>query len=509
MKNLSIGLAALACLLSISFSGQTNETPNEYYDWGKKDTTPQSGYIVLKSGTKIDGDISLIGSPGHVEEVEILTKSGDTKKIPAGSLDKYGLYVVRAVCDSPEELFKWGMGNTSTNAKGVSTHRRKTKWQPGYLVLGDGSRLEGEIQLKEENGGIKSFHVDVAGDKKDFANGEIANYGLLLTMSDMGKKNGNDYNDPGRNFNPGWVETVKGERFEGYVAFIGIYGLEGNQYSGVNFARSESALVQYFAPTDIKNAGQTVNGKETEYQEYNGGIISTEQFLSAGEGGNDETKAFQTGVIRLLDGSQKKGQVKQNKPSLMWYATDITLVDASDNIENFNPSQVDYFEQTFGEETHRYIVEQGVFVELMQEGENFWLYRNPFPTSSYKFLSGVAAVATEALVDTLTKAAAHKQVEQAIEGNNDNLGEDLESLAEANAAGHEIAGAIDFKRKEYVVWNLKRDEKTIFNTKNYDDKIKELLMGCETFIFMDKNDQKPFYNFDNVVKAFELLNQCY
>ncbi|MFT4678663.1 MAG: hypothetical protein ACI9RU_002076 [Litorivivens sp.] len=57
---------------------------------------------------------------------------------------------------------------------------------------------------------------------------------------------------------------------------------------------------------------------------------------------------------------------------------------------------------------------------------------------------------TEALPDTLTKSAADKSVENGIEGNSDNLKDDLESLAEANAAGHEISGASDFMRKEYA-----------------------------------------------------------
>jgi hypothetical protein len=75
----------------------------------------QSGYVVLKSGKRLEGKISLHGSSSAVNEIEF---EGDGKelKFPAASLKSYGLTNVNpnaststaaaAVNDSPESMYE-------------------------------------------------------------------------------------------------------------------------------------------------------------------------------------------------------------------------------------------------------------------------------------------------------------------------------------------------------------------------------------------------------------------
>ncbi|MCB0761825.1 MAG: hypothetical protein KDC12_09915 [Flavobacteriales bacterium] len=504
--------AALLLFCSGTFAvanAQTNDTPEKFYLWGKKSTSLQSGYVVLKSGTKLDGKISLSGAPGHVNEITIVNSEGKEKTLPANSLDSYGLYVVEPICDTPVELFKWGMASSSTNGKGETTNKRKSKAQPGYLYSGDGTKWEGQLQIKEINGGWVEYTIENESGEHEFLIGDVGHFGLLLTMDDMGKKNGDDYNDPARNFQKGWIETEKDGRIEGFIAMVGIAKLNNNKYEGIHYAASESAIVDYYSAQSFDRAGQIIDGVETVYQPFEDGVVSLEDFLARAEGANDVTKSFQEGYVVLLGGTRVDGQIRQNKHLGSWFGNSVTILDKDELLKSYSPSQIDFFVQNFEGKEHKYIVDQGVLVELLNEGNTFWFYRNPFPTTSYKFLSDVAGALTQAAVDTLAKAAAYNAVGNAIEGKNDNLQEDIENISEAHAAGSELASAIDIKRKEYIVWNRTRNEKTIFNTKNYDEKINEVLMGCEKFIFMDKDEQKPYLKFDNAEMAFEFINECY
>lgn len=74
-------------------NAQTNDSPAGAYQWKKGKTELQSGYVVLKSGKRMDGKISLIGSASQVTEVAY---EGDGKdiKFPAASLKAYGLDAV-------------------------------------------------------------------------------------------------------------------------------------------------------------------------------------------------------------------------------------------------------------------------------------------------------------------------------------------------------------------------------------------------------------------------------
>jgi hypothetical protein len=65
----SLPVIVLIITLSLSVYAQTNESPAGAYQWKRGKTELQPGYVVLKSGKRMDGKISLIGSAELVKEV--------------------------------------------------------------------------------------------------------------------------------------------------------------------------------------------------------------------------------------------------------------------------------------------------------------------------------------------------------------------------------------------------------------------------------------------------------
>ena len=136
-------------LLSISSSAQTNDSPAGAYTWKKGKTEMHEGYVVLKSGKRMDGKIALHGAPTAVNEIEY---EGDGKELtfPAASLKSYGLTNInanaststsaKAINDSPESMYEWRNMGVVMGKEIQSTLPRK-----GYVVLRNGNKLEGEV----------------------------------------------------------------------------------------------------------------------------------------------------------------------------------------------------------------------------------------------------------------------------------------------------------------------------------------------------------------------------
>ena len=84
-----------------------DESPPEYYQWNGKKTEFQDGYIVLRSGKRLEGAISV-----KRDKSEITLKDATGKKItfdsPATSLLAFGLIIPQiAVSETPMELYNW------------------------------------------------------------------------------------------------------------------------------------------------------------------------------------------------------------------------------------------------------------------------------------------------------------------------------------------------------------------------------------------------------------------
>ncbi len=168
MKQKFLLLLFLSSFFQFS-QAQTNETSSNLYVWKGKKTQFQKGYVVLKSGKKLEGKISLKGRQGSVTGVEF---EGDGKEIdfPLAALKAYGLSVGGGgnnsggkknpvntgapISDNNEELYNWrDMGTVMGKVV------RNTKPRSGYVIKRDGTRIEGELQIKELDGVLAEFKL--------------------------------------------------------------------------------------------------------------------------------------------------------------------------------------------------------------------------------------------------------------------------------------------------------------------------------------------------------------
>ncbi|MFK7748983.1 MAG: hypothetical protein AB8B65_11365 [Kordia sp.] len=78
MKSILYVVVFIFAISNIQFvSAQTSETPLTDYQWKRKKTKKEAGFVVLKSGKRLEGTISLKGSTTSISEVIF---EGDGKK---------------------------------------------------------------------------------------------------------------------------------------------------------------------------------------------------------------------------------------------------------------------------------------------------------------------------------------------------------------------------------------------------------------------------------------------
>ena len=152
----------LSLLFSLVTNAQTNDTDASFYSWESKKTEMQKGYLFLKSGKRLDGNISLEGNANNITRI---TFEGKDKKIefPINALSSYGMAGKSnttlnsnnvSVNDTKDELFTWRemdelIGNKISN----------TKPRNGYLITQSNERLEGELQLKKTDGILSDIKI--------------------------------------------------------------------------------------------------------------------------------------------------------------------------------------------------------------------------------------------------------------------------------------------------------------------------------------------------------------
>jgi hypothetical protein len=235
MKYFFILVCAVICICPHLSQAQTNDSPAGAYQWKKGKTELQSGYVVLKSGKRMDGKISLIGSASQVTEVAY-EGEGKEIKFPIASLKAYGLDAVNPnaststsgtpINESPESMYEW-------RSMGIVMGKEITSTTPraGYVVLRNGTKHEGELKLRRKAGVREAEVVQV----------------------NLAKVSKTSY--------PGTVFTAS-EKKSGEIA---IMPLEGKRYrEKIIFKGTDGQFTEY-TPQTISGFMYTNKGKETTF----------------------------------------------------------------------------------------------------------------------------------------------------------------------------------------------------------------------------------------------------
>ncbi|MEP2025383.1 MAG: hypothetical protein ABJH98_09825 [Reichenbachiella sp.] len=229
-------LFAIVLYLSIVYSSvaQTNTSTESNYKVkqnksGYYKTVYDNGYVTLRDGTVLDGQISLFGSSYEkVSGVRIKTNSGDKYYFMVKSLNEYGLSN-SSINDTPT-LFSWSEVDKSPFTAYKNVRTGSTSF--GYIKTRSGNEIEGRLRLKEVNGKVVS--LDIRDSKKEtfkFESDEVSNYGVKV-YEDPKFKNlwslvsweSNDYYSSFMNIKstpmPGYVITTNGKKVSGSIELV-------------------------------------------------------------------------------------------------------------------------------------------------------------------------------------------------------------------------------------------------------------------------------------------------
>lgn len=539
-------LLIVSIFFAASIWSQTNDSPLSAYKWKGKKTELQDGYVVLKSDKRLDGQISLIGDVSNVTHVNYV---GDGKDIelPVAALKNYGVVTATgetvqvkrvALPASTKDLFQW---RTINEAEGNVTEN--TKPRNGYVILMDGNRLDGEIQLKRKNGHFNEIKLKTESDKHKFKPSEVQDYGLALTIDELTKGGDKTYKDEAKNFHDGKVALNNGSEMTGLVAFTQKYQTTiGDTYGDVMFAENKDAVIKTFKDSEVKFVTQMIDGDEVKYTLFDGGFVSTAEMEDANY--SDFFKMLNPGTITMKDGSQLKGNISKlsNKKINYQDAEGVYTEMGSDNIQRIDV--------TFNDEPKALINVDDHLIEEIFSGNTFLTYINPNPTHVNEFATKMAKNTMSLGSTVAAAAAANKAAEKSGSGAKIDsviMNSSTERLKEIQAGLHgmyrvsnheefqakdgisdehksyeaSIAVAIAGREaansgfkvyyKETVVINKKTNEKFIlYNHKSTaDDQLEGLLMGCYTFLSLEKGEQKEYYKLKNIKETVKMLDECY
>lgn len=451
---LTISFLALLFIFGNQVIAQTSETPLSDYTWKRGKTQPAEGFVVLKSGKRLEGTIVLKGSESGVEEV-VFEGEGKEIDFPVAALQSYGLNKSTSsdgqnntangpISDSPESMYEW-------RDMGVVMGKKITSTQPreGYVILKNGTRYDGQFKLRRKDGVLSTYQVK--GDKK----------------------------------------------YKGDVSEIARYG----------YTVSEASVTQ-------ENLAKKAN-------------------------------KYYPGSIKTTTGDQKGEIAKVSNQK--FYTNKIIFKDSDGNLEEYTPNTLSSFSQVVKGERKKYVAYKDTYVEENFSGATFQMFRNPYPTSTNKFLTGlvkqtVAAgtnAAAQAIVnkdakkngyettmdsiiatsppselvgirDGLVKLSGYTTAEELQEkSDNESLKNNISAIDLA-LVGYEVSSSEGgLLNKEWIVLNKKTGEEVVIYKSKFKELMEPLLKGCYEYLSLDRSDQRAYEKWSNMDNTLKMLDGCY
>lgn len=436
---------------------QTNESPAGAYQWKRGKTELQNGYVVLKSGKRMDGKISLKGSEQQVEEV-LYEGGGKELTFPVGSLKAYGVDVnpnasvgmaTMPINESPESMYEW-------QNRGIVMGKEITATVPraGYVVLRNGTRYEGELKLRRKAGVLEDIDIKTATGKEKFDVPQVASYGYTVSESEVVQtKLAKEIKI--KKFFQGNIITSSGKR----AGELTLTPLPGKRYKErIVFKGDDGQLIDYTPLTISGFDYLTSKGTKITYTVIDGKFVE-EQFIG---------KTFQ-----------------------------VYLNPAPTSINKFATSLV-----------------KGAAQVGTQAAANEIIYKDQKKNNYESNLDSIINVSTAeqliALRDQMANLAGYESAQEAMnDSDNESLKTNLSAIDIA-IQGKQIANTQGgILNEEWIIFNKSTNEKTIVYKSEYKNQIDVLLMGCDKYLELTKSQQNDLQKWSNLTQAVKLLDNCY
>lgn len=452
--NTKVALLILAITCAWPAWSQTNESPEELYDWkNAKNTNPQPGYVVLKSGKRLSGSVSLKGSYVSVEEVRF---QGDGKDIsfPVKALRAYGLDAKASakqqattsgpINESAEGLYEWRNGGVVMNKQVMNSVPRE-----GYVILTSGKRFEGELRVQKRDEELWNFQVKTADSKDKFKADEVSKFGLNVSASEVKQAN---LAKTDATYFPGTVTTSSGEKI-GEVAIV-----KTSFYSEKILFKSDSGEFSEFTPSSASAFTQEKDGATIKYASIEGAFLEDE---------------FDGSTFRLY--------------------------------RNPKPTTINKFATG--------LVKTGVEAGTQAAASEI-SYRDEKKNDYVSNLDSVIRVSDKAqlveLRDKLVQLGGYSSVDEMNDrSDNESLKNNVNAI-ELAIAGKEFSESDQgIYNQEWIILNKGTEEKTVVYKGDFNELIEPLLFGCYEYLSLEKSDQKEFQKWKNLKSTVEYLDKCY
>ena len=166
----------------------------------------------------------------------------------------------------------------------------------------------------------------------------------------------------------------------------------------------------------------------------------------------------------------------------------------------------------------------GVLTEVLADGKAYMMFRNPYPTTQNKFLSGLANGLANVAVGIGTAAVAAVAAAKAGEMRTKEIMEESENrdvqravVEETKTQAHVLhqfkppgnVSGFKYYKTEFMIFNKHSGSAVSVHEKNFEDGIRTPLMGCGRFLMMGKRAQKKRMKFDRLGDIVAYLNECY
>lgn len=543
-------IVVLFFLTGSSLYSQTNESSPSLYKWKGKKTEFQDGYVVLKSGAKLEGKISLQGSRSNVEEIEVQTEDKELS-LPLSALKSYGLNAVKANNETDQVLYEW-RNSGETMGKTI----QKTKPRNGYVITQNDQRFEGEMQLKKVDGRMDQITIknDNGREKIDFQ--DVKEYGLLMSVNELTKNGEKTYRQPGRNFSKGKVNLNDGSKRDGWIAFREHKNTSlGFIYNVILFAKEKDTPIETIEDDKIKGIIKNEMGEDIVYKPFEDGFVSIKDLENAEF--KDPSKGFCEGIILMKDGSKKEGVIAQKK--IDKYRSQVIIYKNEANIvEEHGIDLVESFTQNYEDRDHKFVVRDEYFVKMAFDGKAFRLVYNPNPTHVNESATKLARTGTNIAANAGQELAVNLYVKQLGFPDDEERKQNVRNyMSKVNAMSEEeleenrqavlttkgkteeeyeaelnnkerydmldihykiitseqaqgiISESMQVYYKEWILLNKLDSSVTYLWKQDYNDQIEGVLKGCLDYLTMDKNQQKEFKGWDTRLDALKLVDDCY
>lgn len=317
-------------------------------------TVYDNGYVILRDGTRLTGQISLAGaSYDKIFSVKIKTNAGQKFNLSTRSLSEFGLD--NTMINETPSLFRWVV-QKDKKLEGTSGFRLGANNKSvgygdfGYVNTTDGKKYEGAIEVTQINGRVESIKIkDTKKDKKEFEPKQVKSYGVQLYVDPKFKGPWSLVTWKASNAT-GILTNKKSNDLPGYVILT-----DGSKQTGTLTLVTKDVMI---SQVQVEGAnGKSTKNKYEDIQSYGVDLTVKTYYdiIRKWETPFDELRPeakFFPGTVTLTDRSVRKGLIAQVNPESE--LTDVYFAnDENGPAEFITASTIEDFEQTIPAETQK------------------------------------------------------------------------------------------------------------------------------------------------------------